>query len=335
MDGFVTEYVKSGAVDPSDAMGYYTRAQLPVTYALADGYVICNRWFASVMGPTFPNRWHLHLATSNGVKSNTVTSGPSIYDVLTTAGISSGYYSGGLPFPASYGKFGGNSNIAKFFTDAQAGTLPAFSFVDPTFSTLSTGNDDHPPADMRDGQAFLSSIYAALAKSPQWSKSLLVITYDEHGGHYDHVPPPTTVDANPEFQQLGFRVPGLVIGPQVRHGCLNSTQFDHVSVIATLTKKYDLPPMNARVSATNDLSSCIDPALITNPRPPVEIPPYVAPTAPRAYRGSHKPHRSCFMNLERIVNERIGGDWRAEGRRSMQAVIDNGVRLGAIRLVDR
>ena len=97
--------------------------------------------------------------------------------------------------------------------------------------------------------------------------------YDEHGGFHDHVPPPLTTDPqHPGFEQLGFRVPSLVVGPQVRSGCVNGTVFDHVSVAATVAKRWGLEPLNERVAATADLSSCIDPALIDQPRPPIALP---------------------------------------------------------------
>ena len=113
----------------------------------------------------------------------------------------------------------------------------------------------------------MGSVYQALAQSPQWERCLLIITYDEHGGFYDHVSPPTTEDVLPEFQQLGFRVPSLVIGPHVRRGCVDGTQFDHVTPIATATRRFGLPVMNDRVGATNDVSSAIDPERLGDPRP--------------------------------------------------------------------
>lgn len=144
--------------------------------------------------------------------------------------------------------------------------------IDPKY-VGSRANDDHPEHDVRLGQALIGSVAAALAQSPHWDRCLLVVTYDEHGGFYDHVAPPQTTDERPEFRQLGFRVPGVVIGPTVRRGCAIDTVFEHTSVIATLTERFGLPVLNDRVAATNDLSSCIDPALIGNPQPPPAIPP--------------------------------------------------------------
>src|SRR5690606_32627034 len=108
--------------------------------------------------------------------------------------------------------------------------------------------------------------------SAHWERCLLVILYDEHGGFHDHVAPPLTSDPHPGFEQLGFRIPALVVGPQVRSGCVNGTVFDHVSIAATVAKRWGLEPLNERVAATADLSSCIDPALINRPRPPISLP---------------------------------------------------------------
>ncbi|MFO0636495.1 MAG: alkaline phosphatase family protein [Nannocystaceae bacterium] len=336
-DGFVTEYTADGAPVPDEVMGYLTRALAPVSYTLADNYALCERWFASVMGPTWPNRFYLHLATSGGMKTNDPISSlglPSIFDRLDDAGVSNRYYSSNLPFVLVYGKTEGIGQIADFFDDAAAGTLPQFSIVDPVLTANGTiGNDDHPPADIAMGQAFIASIYQALAASPLWERTLLVITYDEHGGFFDHVPPPTTTDAMAEFEQLGFRVPAIVIGGMVKRGCAITTQFDHVSVAATATRKWSLEPLTDRVGATNDLSSCIDPAFLDAPQPPVALPMTVV-RRPRIFdeaqreRGQIELARACAQ---------LGHDDAAQRRAAaaaIDAVLTWGQRLGVVRVVD-
>ena len=338
-DGFVTEYEKTRTTDRGAVMGYYTRQQLPVSYALADAYAVCTRWFASVMGPTWPNRYFLHCATSEGLMTNVpLPAGVTMRGVLhqlADAGITTGYYFSNLPFAALYAAPGSPYlSIDQFFTDAQAGTLPAVCLVDPIFTFSGTvGNDDHPPADIREGQAFLASIHAALAQSPQWNRCLLVIIYDEHGGYFDHVPPPKTSDQRPEFEQLGFRVPSLVIGPKVKRGAVIDTQFEHVSVIATITKKFKLEPLNARVSAANDLSTCIDPSLLDKPQPPVNLPAVFSDTERQMifpgedFGGQHE--------LAKYVVERGLLDPNAETLKSQRALVEHGLRLGAIRPIKR
>jgi phospholipase C len=328
MDGFVTEYLKDHeTADPKNVMGYYSRAELPVSYALADAYSLCNRWFASVMGPTWPNRYYLHCGTSGGMKVNNVITLRGIFHVLDDLGISSGYYSSNLPFCAAYG-YPNFRAIAEFYDSAAQGTLPALSIVDPILTALDTiGNDDHPPADVRDGQSFLASIHDALAQSPQWNRCLLVVTYDEHGGFYDHVPPPETADELPEFRQLGFRVPSLLIGPQVKRGALINTQFDHSSVIATVSKKFDIEPMTERVAAASDLSSGIDPRFIDNPQPPIQLPALAFEAGQTLYPGRNFGGQVELAQLA----DRLGIDWRARSRHARRAIHENALRLGSIR----
>ena len=278
-DGFVIEHELEHPESYAEVMGYHVRSQIPVLYALADEYVLCDHWYASVMGPTWPNRFFMHAATSGGVTTNASSGGlTTIWDRLAEAGISHANYYSDLPW--AWGGFANpllpyTENIDSFFSAAQAGTLPAFSIIDPNFGILpggEGGNDDHPDHDIQLGQIFLASVYQALANSPQWSRCLLIITYDEHGGFYDHVSPPTTTDERPEFEQLGFRVPSLVIGPYVRRGCIDSTQMEHVSIIATASRRFGLMALNERVTVTNDVSTAINPEYFDNPRPPAPLP---------------------------------------------------------------
>jgi phospholipase C len=287
-DGFVTEYQNRGAQEYAEVMSYYLREQLPVYHALADEYVVCDRWFCSVMSSTWPNRFYLHCADSAGMQTNDPIDGvASIFDQLADAGISHRYYYANLPFVITYGTPANAEHVVpleQFYTDVENGELPAFTIIDPILTAGPTiGNDDHPPADVREGQAFISLIYESLAASSHWDRCLLVVIYDEHGGFFDHVPPPLTTDPNPGFEQLGFRVPSLVAGGQVRRSCVNGTVFDHVSVAATVAARWGLEPLNARVAATADLSSCIDPELIDNPRPPAPLPKLVLPATPRVH----------------------------------------------------
>src|SRR5262249_4287325 len=154
-----------------------------------------------------------------------------IFDVLGDAGISAVNYYSDLPWCAgAYFKLDGLRTIDAFFSDAMSGNLPAFTMLEPAYAG-SGANDDHPAHDVRVGQAFIASVFAALAASPQWNKSLFLLVYDEHGGFFDHVPPPPVIDGDPAFTQLGFRVPAIVCGPFARKGCTVSTPFEHVALI--------------------------------------------------------------------------------------------------------
>ncbi len=269
-NGFVIAH--EGASE-EQVMGYHERDQLETVYGLADNASVCDRYFSSVMGPTWPNRYFLHCANSNGIKSNLPALGiGSLWDRLGSAGVSNTNFFHDVAWATgALAKTSGLSLIEQYFENAAAGTLPAFSLIDPDFVGAGA-NDDHPSHDVRLGQALIGSVFAALAQSPQWERSLFILTYDEHGGFYDHVPPPTTFDTRSDFEQLGFRVPAIVAGPTVKRGCPVSTFYDHVSVASTATRLFGLDPINERVSQTRDFRDCIHPDYIGNPQPAPELP---------------------------------------------------------------
>jgi phospholipase C len=280
-DGFVTTYQSEyGGMIGKEVMGYETRAELPISYALADVSTTCDRWFCSLMGPTWPNRLYLHAAQSGGLMENTLPVGglqfPSIYHRLIAAGVPWAYYYSNLPFLALWNDLGSRPEVKQldsdFFNDAAAGMLPPVVFIDPAFD----GNDDHPPLPTLWGQQLVASIYGALATSPQWSNTLFVVTYDEHGGFFDHVSPPTAPDdrAAQGFNQLGFRVPTLITGPYAKVSHVSSVQYDHTSVLAHIEKMFNLQPLTARDAAANTLDDAIDQDRLAqrDPAPPINLP---------------------------------------------------------------
>lgn len=330
-DGFVIAHEGS---DQADVMGYHVRSQLPITYALADSSAICNHWYSSVMGPTWPNRFYLHGASSEGKTNNTPIIGgfDNVFGQLDDAGISNQIYYHDIAWcSGAYFKFGGLSGVENFFEAAAAGSLPQFSLIDPQFFGAGA-NDDHPDHDIQLGQALIASIYQALASSPQWSNCLFVITYDEHGGFYDHVPPPITTDENPDFNQLGFRVPAIVIGPFVRKGCAVDTTFEHVSIIKTLATRFGLPHLNGRVAAAKDLSSCIQPEYLEAPQPPIRLPTLdvsMSKIAANASRREHHPELWAIAESGAIPPHL---DRRSESIGVTKRVLAWGERLGVVRV---
>lgn len=273
-DGFVREYIdRHGEKIAKEVMGYHDRSQLPYLYALADRYTVCDRFFASVMGPTWPNRYYLHAGTSGGKKDNTpyVVGGPTtLWERLLDKKLTGKNYFAG-PVAWYWGAYPGKlltlnptQRLDAFFTDCKNGTLPSLSIIDPDFLT----SDDHPSHNIQLGQVFLATVLTALFQSPQWSRCLFVLTYDEHGGFFDHVSPPRLKDEHTEFQQVGFRVPSLLIGPTVRRGFVDSTQYDHTSVGATLRTRFGLDDLSLRMAAAHDFSAAIDPYLAKHPAPP-------------------------------------------------------------------
>lgn len=281
-DGFVRAH---GGPDP---MQYLTRDQQPVSWALADAYTTCDRWHAAVMGPTLPNRAYWHTGTSFGLKVNSeiltkFSQGvpvPTIYNRLNDKGIDWAYYYGNLavvsllgnpgPHQVDLGPNDGTGHVRRFgdaltgggqfFKDAKEGKLPSVVYIDPAFYE----NDDHPPIHPIMGQELIAAVYTALATSPQWKNCMLIVTYDEHGGFYDHVAPPTTTDDTeakygvPGFEQMGFRVPAMVIGPYVKQGYVSTQLYDHTSALKHIQTTFGLESINVRIDAANDLSDCID-----------------------------------------------------------------------------
>jgi phospholipase C len=284
-DGFVTEYERTEGRDaPHRCMDYLPRTLQPASFALGEQFAICQRWFASVMGPTWPNRFYLLAASSHGVQGNTFIGRPvdSLYTRLYDADIPWGNSYGNIPFGLTledmsieYPEF---NKYEGFFDRAAAGRLRPVEIVDPIYGR----SDDHPPAHPLAGQIFLQSIYEALRTSPQWERSLLVVTYDEHGGFHDHVAPPKVEDdhADEGFDQLGFRVPAWVVGPFVKNE-VSSLQLDHTSVYATIAAVHGLAPIGARDRAANTLLPLLDVDRMRDDRPRAgpQLPPIVADEA--------------------------------------------------------
>ena len=286
--GFVRAHIDRGHgfggtpdVLPETAMEYHNREQLPFLYNLADDFTLCQKWFASFMGGTWTNRWYLHGAQSRGETANNfdgIMAGTydfeMIYDRLVEKGLTFKYYYSDAPFLALSPRFVNKFGVAhirpirEFYEDAASGNLPNYAMVDPGYAL----NDDHPPHHVSLGQQFMSSIYHSLAESPHWERSMLFITYDEHGGFFDHLPPPmvahqTEAEKASGIDQLGFRVPSLVAGPYVKHK-VSDTQYEHTSVLAFLEWLFDIEPLTLRdANANNFVDDVLDVERIRNLNP--------------------------------------------------------------------
>jgi phospholipase C len=244
-------FLAPGSGNDTFALGYYGGDAMPFTAQLAREFTVFDRWHASILGPTYPNRAYLHSAQSGTYQTNTLPTATggydweTIWDRLAAARVSAGYYFTDLPVLALWGgRLGSVTHpIADYFAQARAGKLPHVVFVDPAFLT---GNrtDDHPLADIRAGQRFLRDVFAAFARSKQWRRGAFVLMYDEWGGFYDHVKPPVLPDnrASPvdadNFGQAGFRVPAVIASPYARRGYVDHTLFDHTSVLRFLEWRF-------------------------------------------------------------------------------------------------
>lgn len=243
----------------SYSIGYYGAAELPFFAALAQAYTTCDHWFASILAETFPNRMFLWTAQTDRL-SNTlsVSELPTIFDSLSKAGISHRYYFGNIPFLALWGLkyLTASADFDDFLSDVGSGNLPAVSFLDPKFTEFDDGlgNDDHPHSDIRNGDAFLSQVFHAVARGPKWSSTVMIVTFDEWGGFFDHVAPPRVVTPNNLDTNLvngaallGFRVPAVIASPFTRgNNQVDSTVYDHTAVLKLIEWRWGLPPLTLR-----------------------------------------------------------------------------------------
>jgi phospholipase C len=267
----------------SDIMGCFTPDALPVLSALARGYAVCDHWFASLPTETLPNRAFACTGTSQGHMNDKTTTftAPSIFSSLTAANVTWAVY-GYDETPLTKGTFTDITNapaanfglLEDFQSAASAGTLPAFSFLEPSWG--STGNSQHPNYDVALGEQLIHDTYEALRSGPGWNRTLFVLTYDEHGGCYDHVSPPwgatppdsTAGEYGFGFDRFGVRVPTVLISPLIAAGTVyrvpaGSTPLDHTSILKTVEQRWNLASLTARDAAAPGFGGVLT---LTTPR---------------------------------------------------------------------
>jgi phospholipase C len=249
------------------ALGYYTGEDLPFYRPFVGQATVFDHWFCSILSQTYPNRYYTHAGRTEQVDNSMITNNmPTIWDRLSAAGVPATYYFNDLPFLALWGEkyIPIARSFETFLAQAASGTLPSFSYIDPFFLGEDQGgsNDDHPHADIHRGQAFLSLIANALVNSPLWSKTALIITYDEWGGFFDHVAPPKLPDDAPtndfDHSQAGFRVPSFMFSPFARRGGIDSAVYDHTSILKFVEWRWGLAPLAPRDSAARNLAYALD-----------------------------------------------------------------------------
>src|SRR4051794_31321377 len=303
--GFILSYSQQPHVTPAVAdtiMKCMAPSTIPVLSTLAGEFAVCDAWYSSVPGPTWPNRFFVHAATSKGYLDNSQFRNydmPSIFESLAAKGFTWRDYYHDFSQTWSLQRLQTPENRANFYsfgqfrTDAEEGKLPNYSFIEPKyFSFFGEANDQHPPHDIRAGESLIADVYNSLRDSPVWEQTLLVILHDEHGGMYDHVSPPaaTPPDAHTSlfaFDRYGVRVPALLISPFIPKGTIDHRTFDHTSIPATLKEIFNLPSFltqrdaaaqtfsnvvslnTARSDAPRGLSSAIPASHHLAPRPPL------------------------------------------------------------------
>lgn len=278
--GFVTDFVQHCPTAPKsekyEIMAYFNRGALPVLHRLAEDFLICDHWFSSVPGPTWPNRFFVHSGTSLGhvdMPNGFFHPGihcydqPTVYERLSEKKISWKIYFGDFPqtvlMTHQWTHLESYRHLEKFFEDAAGAenTFPQYSFIEPYYFGAKQ-NDQHPPTDVRHGEALIAQVYNALrANEELWQSTLFVLLYDEHGGFYDHVPPPTTIAPDEhtnkfDFTTLGVRVPALLISPWLDRGVLK-TVFDHTSLLKYVSDKWSLGPLGMRAAQAKTFSDAL------------------------------------------------------------------------------
>lgn len=252
------------------SIGYYIEEDLPFFSALARNFTTLDNYFASILSSTTPNRIFQHAGQTDRVSNtNALSTLPTIWDSLAAAGVSNKYYFSNVPFLSLWKDkyIGISAFFTDFLTDAANGNLPAVSFLDPKFTLLDDGdgNDDHPHADVRAGEAFLSQVYQAITTGPGWKNTVLIVNRDEWGGFYDTVPPPRVIAPNNVDTDLvdgkallGCRVPVVVVSPFARGNPaiprINSQLYDHTSVLKLIEWRHGLPPLAGR-DASNEVGN--------------------------------------------------------------------------------
>ena len=297
-EGFLAE----GSGNDEFALTYYNKGDLGFIHEASRQYTLYDRYFCSLLGPTFPNRYYQWAATSAGKTENIsqvdVNKGgnqfETIFDRAISKGLSARYYYSDQPFAAVYGTRGlaWSNPVARFYADCAAGTLPSISIVDPPFRDGGGGDgvsaDEHPLGDIRLGQAFMADVVNAFVGSPNYRRGVMFINYDEWGGFYDHVRPPRVPDArmsrdlDMDFGQMGFRIPSVAVSPYTRgekgrsgfrvdHG-----RYGHESILKLISYRFGLGSLTRRQRYARNIGRSFDWANPDFDPPPLPDPPQVA-----------------------------------------------------------
>lgn len=287
MDGFVDNYYRQSRgpddsiPDPATIMHCFSPAQLPVLSELARSFGVSDRWFASAPCQTWPNRFFLHAGAAGGWVNNDPPHFPyrmpSLFRRMIERDQDWAVYFHDLPNTALFTDVWSRlptTNFRlyehEFAQDVREGILPSYTFIEPRYFVSrfrpKVPNDQHPPTNLIHGEQLIAATYNALRQGPHWTKTLFLIIYDEHGGTFDHVPPPAAAPPGgpyPDgftFNRFGARVPAVIISPLIPPGSVirpaspEGPPFDHTSIIKTVQQLFDLgPPLTPRVAAAPSL----------------------------------------------------------------------------------
>lgn len=347
-DGFVSNfaraYPKSREDDRIQIMAYYPRGALPVVHALAENFAICDHWYSSLPGPTWPNRFFVHTGTCLGhvkmpsglfIKNEHFYDQNTIYDELDASGIHDwGIYHHGMPQTLLLARLWDKPehfhSMETFFEDARGPVekFPRYAFIEPSYGG-SDENDQHPCTDIRTGEFLIAQVYNALrANEALWNSTLLVLLYDEHGGFYDHLNPPKAVPPDEcvneySFDQYGVRVPAILISPWIETDPL-TTEFDHTSLLKYLIGKWGLRP--DRLGRRVEEAATFGAALQGRSRPRTDTPGvFDLKALPRAYPtqvGSPNELQQAHVSFSHFLEKEMAHveEFGAIGYRSLQSL---------------
>jgi phospholipase C len=350
MGGFVYDF----ALEEPDSenvwpqvMSYFERGSLPALHELSTAFCVCDSWFSSVPGPTWPNRFFVHSGTSQGwVKMPEPPFHPNlhkydqttIYDRLNERDVKWRIYAGDIPQSLVLANLRSKENkknfslMKHFYSDIKntdGGGFPKYVFIEPSYMPGGQ-NDQHPPHDVLKGDDLIASVYNALrANEKLWNKSLLILTWDEHGGFYDHVLPPSAVppdhnDHEFDFKQYGVRVPTVLVSKWVKPGSVFRTTegvFDHTSILAFLSDKYELGPLGARTAAAASFQEAL--TGVANEKSPLRVGTAPRPVAMARIDDASAPalnkNQAALIEFTKHLEVEMGSDALDVGRRAMQA----------------
>jgi phospholipase C len=309
-------------------MGVFPPSMLPILSGLASGFAVCDYWFGSVPTETLPNRAFVNAGTSQGHmddKTKKYTC-PSIYGLLSQNNLTWSIYGYDAP-PLTRLDFADTTSaddshfgqFTDFQTAAANGTLPAYTFLEPSWDA--SGNSQHPNYNVALGEQLIHDVYYALRNGPAWNQTLLIITYDEHGGCYDHVPPPSGAvppdnsagEYSFDFTRFGPRVPTVLVSPLIPAGTVfrvpsGTMPLDHTSILRTIETRWNLSPLTARDAAASDVGNVLT---LTQPR--IDDPlqgvtvPVATGTGPAQDRPSHLQQVHAELVSELPVPDTQGG----------------------------
>src|SRR4051794_1684595 len=259
------------------AIGYYVEQDNEFLAAAAKSFTTCDRFFCSILASTFPNREYMHAAQSYGAVDNSYppqvgyeTGFPdsTIFAALSAKNVSNKYFFTDEPVAALWGKPGlaRSARVDEYYQRCADGTLPSLSFVDPSFGNEGggTSSDQHPHGDIRTGDAFMSDVVHAFIESKHWKRGALFIVYDEWGGFFDHVAPPSvpddrgSPDVNKDYGQMGFRIPAVIVSPYARRGHVDHTQWGFESILKMIRYRFGAEPLCRRDAYARNIARAFD-----------------------------------------------------------------------------